>query len=248
MDPIHQFEIKNLFPIVRIGTAEIAFTNSALFMLIGLVLILLLMLGATRPRALVPGRLQSVAEASHEFVAAMLRGIAGAEGMKFFPLVFSLFMFILVLNVIGIIPYTFTVTSHIIITVAFALLVFFTVLIYGFWKHGLHFFKLWVPSGVPIYILPLVTFIEVISFLSRPVSHSVRLFANMLAGHITLKVFGGFVTMLAAFGFLGWLGAIVPLGLTVALTALELLVAVLQAYVFAILTCIYLSEAIHAGH
>jgi F-type H+-transporting ATPase subunit a len=248
MDPIHQFEIKDLFPIIRIGTTEIAFTNSALFMLIGLLLIVLLMLGATRSRALVPGRLQSLAETSYEFVAEMLRSTAGPEGMKFFPLVFSLFMFILVLNVIGIIPFTFTVTSHIIITVAFALLVFFTVVVYGFWKHGLHFVKLWVPSGVPIYLLPLVTFIEVISFLSRPVSHSVRLFAYMLAGHITLKVFGGFVTMLAAFGLLGWLGAIVPLGLTVALTALELLVALLQAYVFAILTCIYLSEAIHAGH
>jgi len=187
MDPIHQFEIKNFFPIVRIGGAEIAFTNSALFMLIGLSLILFVMLGATRSRALVPGRLQSVAEMSYEFVANTLRSTAGTEGMKFFPLVFSLFMFILVLNVIGIIPYTFTVTSHIIITVALALLVFFTVVIYGFWKHGLHFFKLWVPSGVPVYIMPLVTFIEVLSFLSRPVSHSVRLFANMLAGHITLK-------------------------------------------------------------
>jgi F-type H+-transporting ATPase subunit a len=248
MDPIHQFEIKNLLPIARIGGIEIALTNSALFMMIALALILLLMLGATSSRALVPGRLQAVAEISYEFVATTLRNTAGPEGMKFFPLVFSLFMFILVLNVIGIIPYTFTVTSHIIITVALALLVFFTVVIYGFWKHGLHFFKLWVPSGIPVYILPLVTFIEVLSFLSRPVSHSVRLFANMLAGHITLKVFGGFVTMLGALGFLGWLGAIIPLGLTVALTALELLVAVLQAYVFAILTCIYLSEAIHAGH
>ena len=248
MDPIHQFEIKSLLPIARIGGIEIAFTNSALFMMIALALILLLMLGATSSRALVPGRLQAVAEMSYEFVAATLRDTAGPEGMKFFPLVFSLFTFILVLNVIGIIPYTFTVTSHIIITVAFALLVFFTVLIYGFWKHGLHFFKLWVPSGIPVYILPLVTFIEVLSFLSRPVSHSVRLFANMLAGHITLKVFGGFVTMLGAFGFLGWLGSIIPLGLTVALTALELLVALLQAYVFAILTCIYLSDAIHAGH
>jgi len=178
MDPIHQFEIKNFFPIARIGGVEIAFTNSALFMLIGLSLILFLMLGATRSRALVPGRLQSVAEMSYEFVASTLRTTAGTEGMKFFPLVFSLFMFILVLNVIGIIPYTFTVTSHIIITVALALLVFFTVVIYGFWKHGLHFFKLWVPSGVPIYIMPLVTFIEVLSFLSRPVSHSVRLFAE----------------------------------------------------------------------
>src|SRR6516164_11475702 len=248
MDPIHQFELKRLFPIAHSATTEIAFTNSALFMLIALAVILLLTLGATRSRALVPGRAQVLAEMSYEFMASTLRSTAGPEGMKFFPLVFSLFMFILVLNVMGIIPYTFTVTSHIIITVALALLVFFTVVIYGFWKHGLHFFKLWVPSGVPIYIMPLVTFIEVLSFLSRPVSHSVRLFANMLAGHITLKVFGGFVTMLGALGFLGWLGAIVPLGLTVALTALELLVAFLQAYVFAILTCIYLSEAIHAGH
>jgi F-type H+-transporting ATPase subunit a len=248
MDPIHQFEIKHLFPIGRIGGVELAFTNSALFMLIALGAIILLMLGATSSRTLVPGRLQSVAEMSYEFVASTLRNTAGPEAMKFFPLVFSLFMFILVLNVMGIFPYTFTVTSHIIITVALALLVFFTVIVYGFWMHGLRFFKLFVPSGIPIYILPLVTFIEVLSFLSRPVSHSVRLFANMLAGHITLKVFGGFVTMLGAFGVLGWLGAILPLGLTVALTALELLVAFLQAYVFAILTCIYLNDAIHPGH
>ncbi len=248
MDPIHQFEIKNLFPIAHVGGVELAFTNSALFMLIGLLLIVLLMLGATAPRALVPGRLQAVAEISYEFIASTLRSTAGSEGMKFFPLVFSIFMFILVLNVMGIIPYTFTVTSHIIVTVAFALLVFLTVLIYGFWRNGWRFFKLFVPSGIPIYILPLVIFIEVLSFLSRPVSHSVRLFANMLAGHITLKVFGGFVVMLGAFGFLGWLGAILPLGLTIALTALELLVAFLQAYVFAILTCIYLNDAIHPGH
>jgi F-type H+-transporting ATPase subunit a len=248
MDPIHQFQINNLFPIARIGGAEIAFTNSAVFMLLSLAIILLFMLGGTRRRALVPGRLQSTVEVFYEFVSDTLRSTAGSEGMKFFPLVFSIFMFILVLNVIGIIPYTFSVTSHIIITVAFALLVFFTVIVYGFWKNGLRFLKLFVPSGIPIYILPLVSFIEVMSFLSRPVSHSVRLFANMLAGHITLKVFGGFVTMLGALGFLGWLGALVPLGFTVALTALELLVAFLQAYVFAILTCIYLNDAIHPGH
>jgi len=251
MDPIHQFEIKRLFPIAHFGTTEIAFTNSALFMLIALAVILLLTLGATRSRALVPGRAQVLAEMSYEFMASTLRSTAGPEGMKFFPLVFSLFMFILVLNVMGIIPYTFTVTSHIIITVALALLVFFTVLVYGFWKHGLRFLKLFVPSGIPIYILPLVSFIEVLSFLSRPVSHSVRVFANMLAGHITLKVFGGFVTMLGAAAiplYLGWLGAVLPFGLTVALTALELLVAVLQAYVFAVLTCIYLNDAIHPGH
>ena len=251
MDPIHQFEIKRLFPIAHFGTTEIAFTNSALFMLIALAVILLLTLGASRSRALVPGRAQVLTEMSYEFMASTLRSTAGPEGMKFFPLVFSLFMFILVLNVMGIIPYTFTVTSHIIITVALALLVFFTVLVYGFWKHGLRFLKLFVPSGIPIYILPLVSFIEVLSFLSRPVSHSVRLFANMLAGHITLKVFGGFVTMLGAAAiplYLGWLGAVLPFGLTVALTALELLVAVLQAYVFAVLTCIYLNDAIHPGH
>ena len=248
MDPIHQFQIKNLLTFGHIGGYEIAFTNSALFMLIAIAVIAALTIGATSSRALVPGRMQSVAEMSYEFVADTLRSSAGSEGMKFFPLVFSLFMFILVVNVIGLIPYTFTVTSHIIITVALALLVFLTVIIYGFAKHGLHFFNLFVPKGVPIYILPLVTFIEVMSFLSRPISHSVRLFANMLAGHITLKVFGGFVVMLGGLGYLGWAGAVLPLGLTVAMTALELLVAFLQAYVFAILTCIYLNDAIHPGH
>jgi F-type H+-transporting ATPase subunit a len=248
MDPIHQFEIQKFFTLGRIGGVEIAFTNSALFMIVALLLIAGLMLGATTSRALVPGRMQSVAEMSFEFVANTLRSTAGTEGMKFFPLVFTLFMFILTVNLIGMIPYAFTVTSHIIITVSLALLVFVTVIVYGFWKNGLRFFKLFVPSGIPIYILPLVTFIEVLSFISRPISHSVRLFANMLAGHITLKVFGGFVTMLGAAGFLGWMGAVLPLGLTVALTALELLVAFLQAYVFAILTCIYLNDAIHPGH
>jgi F-type H+-transporting ATPase subunit a len=168
--------------------------------------------------------------------------------MRFFPLVFSLFMFILVVNLLGLLPYAFTVTSHIIVTVALALLVFFTVIFYGLYKHGLHFFRLFVPSGIPWPVLLLVTPIEILSFLSRPVSHSVRLFANMLAGHITLKVFAGFVTMLGAAGIQGWAGAVLPLGLTIALTALELLVAVLQAYVFAILTCIYLNDALHPGH
>jgi len=248
MDPIHQFHITNILTFGRIGNSEIALTNSALFMLIALAVISLLMIGATSARAMVPGRMQAIAEMSYEFVAQTLRNTAGTEGMKFFPLVFSLFMFILAVNLIGLIPYAFTVTSHIIITVSLSLLVFFTVIIYGFWKHGLHFLRLFVPSGIPIYILPLVSFIEVLSFLSRPVSHSVRLFANMLAGHITLKVFGGFVVMLGGLGVLGWLGAVLPLGLTVAMIALELLVAFLQAYVFAILTCIYLNDAIHPGH
>ena len=157
-------------------------------------------------------------------------------------------MFILVSNIIGLVPYTFTVTSHIIITACLALLVFLTVIGYGLYLHGLHFFNLFVPKGIPIYILPLIVFIEVLSFVSRPISHSVRLFANMLAGHITLKVFASFVTLLGGLGFFGILGAALPLALVVALTALELLVAFLQAYVFAILTCIYLNDAIHPGH
>jgi F-type H+-transporting ATPase subunit a len=248
MDPIHQFEITNLFVFGKIGSVEIAFTKSALFMLIALAVIALLMIGSTAARALVPGRLQSAAEMSYEFVASTLQSTAGSEGMKFFPLVFSLFMFILTVNVIGLIPYTFAVTAQIIVTVSLALLVFVTVIVYGFWKHGLHFLKLFVPSGIPIWILVLVVPIEVLSFLSRPISHSLRLFGNILAGHITLKVFAGFVTMLSAFGFLGWIGALLPLGMTVALMALELLVAFLQAYVFTILTCIYLNDAIHPGH
>jgi F-type H+-transporting ATPase subunit a len=246
IDPIHQFNIEKLFTIGHIGNQEIAFTNSSAYMFVSVALISLLMIGAGRQ--LVPGRFQSMAEISYEFVANTIRSSAGAEGMKFFPLVFSLFMFICVSNMIGIIPYTFTVSSHIVVTAALALLVFFTVLVYGFYKNGLKFFKLFVPSGIPIAILPLVVLIEIISFLSRPISHSVRLFANMLAGHITLKVFASFVTMLGPMGIAGWVGAVLPLGLTVALTALELLVAFLQAYVFTILTCIYINDAIHPGH
>jgi F-type H+-transporting ATPase subunit a len=247
-DPIHQFHITDLFAIGKIGPALITFTNSAAFMVIAVAAISLFLIGSTWSRALVPGRLQSAAELFYEFIADTIRNTAGEEGMQFFPLVFSLFVFILFVNVMGLLPFAFAVTSHIVITAALALLVFFTVIIAGFWKHGMHFLRLFVPSGVPIYILPLVTAIEVMSFFTRPVSHSVRLFANILAGHITLKVFAGFVTMLAAFGILGWVGAILPLVLTVALTALEFLVAVLQAYVFAILTCIYLNDALHPGH
>ena len=247
-DPIHQFEIHKLFSLGHIGGQEIAFTNSSAYMFGAVALISVLMIGGSAGKRLIPSRFQSVAELSYEFVADTLRSSAGEHGMKFFPLVFSLFMFILVANLIGIIPYTFTVTSHLIIAVCLAMIVFLTMLTYGFYKNGLKFFKLFVPSGIPIYILPLIVFIEVLSFVSRPVSHSVRLFANMLAGHITLKVFAGFVTMLGALGAIGWAGAVIPLALTVALTALELLVAFLQAYVFAILTCIYLNDAIHPGH
>jgi F-type H+-transporting ATPase subunit a len=248
VDPIHQFEIRNWLPLFNLGRHEINFTNSALYMFIIVALVSLLLIGATRRRAVVPGRLQSIAEMSYEFVADTVRSSAGTEGMKFFPFVFTLFMFVLFANLIGLIPYSFTVTAQLVVTVTLALLVFFIVVGYGFWKNGLRFLTLFVPKGVPKLILPAIVAIEVLSFLSRPVSHSVRLFANMLAGHITLQVFAGFVIMLASGGILGLFGATLPFIMVVLLTALELLVAVLQAYVFAILTCIYLNDAIHPGH
>jgi F-type H+-transporting ATPase subunit a len=246
IDPIEQFHIEKLFTIGHIGNQEIAFTNSTAYMVGAVALISLLMIGS--PRRLVPGRLQSVAEIAYEFVANTVRSTAGKDGMKFFPLVFSLFMLIAVSNMIGVIPYSFTIASHIIVTAALAFLVFFTVLIYGFYKNGLKFLKLFVPSGIPIFILPLVVFIEIFSFFLRPISHSVRLFANMLAGHIALAVFASFIPLLAGLGIAGYFGAILPLGMVMALTALELLVAFLQAYVFTILTCIYINDAIHPGH
>jgi F-type H+-transporting ATPase subunit a len=248
VNPIEQFEIHEYFPIVKIAGHQIHFTNSAAYMLLAVALISLLMLGATAGRRLVPTRMQSLAELSYEFVGNTIRSATGEHGMKFFPLVFSLFMFIFFTNVIGLIPFTFTVATQIIVTASLALLVFFTVIIYGFWKNGWRFLRVFAPSGIPILIMPLIVVIEIMSFLSRPVSHSVRLFANMLAGHITLKLVASFVTMIGAFGVAGWVGAALPLVFTVALTALELLVAVLQAYVFTILTCIYLNDAIHPGH
>jgi F-type H+-transporting ATPase subunit a len=249
IDPIHQFHLVNLFKIGQIGDHAIYFTSSSAYMLLSVIIISVLMIGGSAGAQLVPGRFQSMAEITYEFVATTLRSTAGAEGMKFFPLIFTIFMFICVSNLVGAIPYTFTLSSHIIFTAALALLVFFTVLIYGFYKNGLKFFKIFVPSGIPIFILPLVVFIEVFSFFLRPVSHSVRLFANMLAGHIALKVFAGFVALLGvSLGALGWIGGVLPLALTVAIYALEILVAFLQAYVFAILTCIYLNDALHPGH
>src|ERR1700753_412708 len=249
IDPIHQFNIINLFKIGQFGDHAIYFTNSSAYMLLAVAVISLLMIGGVAGGQLVPGRMQSMAETTSEFVASTLRSTAGSEGMKFFPLIFSLFMFICVSNLIGVIPYAFTLSSHIIVTATLALLVFFTVLIYGFYRNGLKFFRIFVPSGIPIYILPLVVAIEIISFLTRPLSHSVRLFANMLAGHITLKVFAGFIALLGtSLGAIGWIGRVGPPGVSLALTALELLVAFLQAYVFAMLTCIYLNDAIHPGH
>jgi F-type H+-transporting ATPase subunit a len=244
-DPIHQFNLEPIFPI-HIGGWDLSFTNSALFMLLAVLLTTAFFMMATRARALVPGRLQSVAELTYDFVADMLRSTIGKDGMKFFPYVFAIFIFVFVCNTVGIIPGAFSVTSHIIVTGALAAMVFLTVLVVGFAKNGLRFLKLFVPSGVPLVVLPLVVLIEVISFLTRPVSHSVRLFANMLAGHITLKVFGGFVVMLLGAGSFAVLAPL-PLLMAIAITALEVLVAFLQAYVFAMLTCMYLNDALHPG-
>lgn len=247
MDPIHQFEIKTLFPIARIGGQTIGFTNSALFMLIAVGIVAAIMMGGTASRSVIPGRWQSVAESLYEFVAGTVRSSAGREGMRFFPLVFSLFMFVLIANLLGMIPGFFTVTSHLVVTFALAALVIGTVIGYGFYKHGTHFLRLFVPSGVPGWLMPLLVVIEVISFVSRPISLSVRLFANMLAGHIALKIFASFVVALAGAGFFAILSPL-PLILTIALVALEFLVAVLQAYVFATLTSIYLNDALHPSH
>lgn len=246
-DPIYQFAINRLIPI-EIGGLDFSFTNSSLFMVATVAAAGGFLYLTTMSRGLVPSRVQSISEMSYEFVASMLRDAAGTQGMRFFPLVFSLFMFVLVANLIGMFPYFFTVTSHLIVTFALAMLVIGTVIIYGFWKNGLSFLKLFVPSGVPMILLPLVVAIEIISFLSRPISLSVRLFANMLAGHITLKVFAGFITMLAGYGAIGIAGSILPIFMTIAITALEFLVAFLQAYVFAVLTCMYLNDAIHPSH
>jgi F-type H+-transporting ATPase subunit a len=224
------------------GGLDASFTNSALFMVIAVVLIAAFLSFAMRGRSLIPTRLQSMAELSYEFIANMIRENAGREGMKYFPFIFSLFMFILFGNLLGMIPYTFTYTSHIIVTFAMALVVVTGVTIIGFARHGAHFLTLFVPSGVPLALLPLLVVIEVLSYLIRPISLSVRLFANMTAGHTMLKVFAGFVVALGILG--GW----APLAFVVALTALEVGIAILQAYVFTILTCIYLNDALHLHH
>ena len=246
IDPIHQFA---LHPVVSIQVAghDVSLTNSGLYMLLAVAIACLLVALGARGGSGVPGRMQALAEMAYEFIAGMVRSAAGEAGMRFFPLVFCIFFFIVICNLMGIIPYSFTVTSQIIVTAAFALLVFLTVVIVGIKDHGLQFFKVFVPPDVPIYILPLVVAIEVFSFFVRPVSHSVRLFANMLAGHITLNVFGSFVVMLLGAGALFKAFAVLPLLMTIGLFGLELLVAFLQAYVFAMLTCMYLNDALHPG-
>ncbi len=247
-NPIEQFKIQDLTGSMNLGGYDISFTNSALFMGATVATITGLLLLASSKREMVPGRLQSVGEMWYSMIENMVANVLGKDGKPFFPLVFSLFSFVLIANMLGMFPYFFTVTSHVVVTVAMALFVVGLVVVVGIYKHGLGWFKLFVPSGVPIAILPFISLIEIISFLSRPISLGLRLFGNMLAGHIVLKVFAGFVVSLSALGFGGILGAIAPMAMAVALTALEFLVAFLQAFVFAILTCVYLNDALHTHH
>lgn len=236
--PLEQFTIKPLVEI-ELGGLDASFTNSSLMMVITVVLVGIVLTMGMRGRALVPGRWQSVAEVFYEFIANLIRDTVGKEGRKYFPIVFTLFMFILFGNMIGMAPYSFTFTSHIIVTFGLAISVFLAVTVLGFVKHGFRFITIFVPPGAPVALWPLLVPIEIISYLSRPVSLSVRLFANMLAGHTLLKVFAGFIISLGIVG--GWL----PLTFVVALTGLEILIAFLQAYVFTILTCLYINDALH---
>ena len=242
LNPMHQFEVYRMGPEISIGGINLSFTNASFFMLVSSLLILLMLFLGTKKKLLVPTKMQLMAEMSYTFIAKMINDTAGSKAKPFFPFIFTLFMFVLFCNMVGMFPYSFTVTSHIIVTFILASIVFLGVTIIGFIKHGIKYLELFVPKGVPVVLLPLIVVIEIISYLSRPVSLSVRLFANMMAGHTMLKVFGGFVISLGLLG--GWL----PLGFSVALTGLEILVAFLQAYVFAILTCIYLNDALNLHH
>jgi len=235
--PLAQFEIKRWVPI-KIGELDISFTNSSTFMVLTVVVVSAFLILGMRRNALIPGRWQSMVELLYIFIANLLRDTVGKEGRPYFPFIFTVFMFILVGNLFGMIPYSFTFTSHIVVTFAMALVVFLGVTIIAIAKHRLYFFTFFMPPGVPLLMAPLLVPIEIISYLSRPISLSVRLFANMLAGHTLLKVFAGFVVSLGMFG-------VFPLAFIVALTGLEIVIALLQAFVFTILTCLYLNDALH---
>jgi F-type H+-transporting ATPase subunit a len=240
-DPLHQFQITPILPISVAGT-DLSFTNSSLWMAIAVGCAYLLIMAGTRRQAMVPGRLQAAVEMMYEFVAGILRDATGKEGMRFFPIVFTIFMFILMGNTLGMIPGAFTFTSHIIVTFAMAIAVWVGVTIIGFWYHGAHFLHFFVPTGAPKVMLPLLVPIEIMSYCVRPISLSVRLFCNMMAGHTMLKVFAGFIISLGTYYLIP---GVAPLAITVVLIGFEFAVAFLQAYIFTVLTCIYLNDAIH---
>lgn len=246
-DPIHQFVITPIIPL-EVGGIDLSFTNSSLWMMIGVVLSITTLTMATRRKALVPGRLQVMGEMLYEFVANMIRENIGSGGRQYFPLIFTLFMVVLMGNLLGMIPYSFTYTSHIIVTMALALLIFFTVLIIGVVKHGPAFFSFLVPPGVPAWLFPLIIPIELVSFLARPVTLSVRLFANMMAGHLMLKVFAGFSVGMLSMGAVGFAAGLVPMFFNVILIGFEFLIALLHAYVFTVLSCIYLKDTVELHH
>ena len=244
-NPLHQFEVHTIVPI-QIGGIDASFTNSSLFMTIAVVLITGFLVFSVQSRALVPGRLQSMAELAYEFVANMLRTNVGSAGRPYFPFIFSLFFFILLGNMLGMVPYGFTFTSHLAVTLGMAIVIFIGTTIIGFAKHGTGFFGFFLPHGTPWYVAPLLVPIEILSYFFRPISLGLRLFANMTAGHTLLKVFAGFAAgFVGSMGALGILPALVPMVATTALTGLEFLIAFLQAYVYAVLGCIYLNDALH---
>jgi F-type H+-transporting ATPase subunit a len=244
-DPMHQFEIQQVLELPAVAGFDLSITNSALWMIIAAASVTLFFAAASAKAAVVPGRLQSVGEMLYELIHNLTDSIIGHEGKKYFPFVFTLFAFILAMNLLGMVPYFFTSTSQLAVTATLGVLVIAVVIAVGFARNGLGFFKLFVPSGVPFFVLPLVVVIEVISFLVRPVTLALRLFGNMVGGHVVLKVFGGFVVSLGALGALGIVGALVTLTGTVAITALEFMVAFLQAFVFAVLACVYLNDVVN---
>ncbi|MAK83182.1 F0F1 ATP synthase subunit A [Phenylobacterium sp.] len=244
-DPMHQFEIQQVLELPAVAGFDLSITNSALWMIIAAASVTLFFAAASAKAAVVPGRLQSVGEMLYELIHNLTDSIIGHEGKKYFPFVFTLFAFILAMNLLGMVPYFFTSTSQLAVTATLGVLVIAVVIAVGFARNGLGFFKLFVPSGVPFFVLPLVVVIEVISFLVRPVTLALRLFGNMVGGHVVLKVFGGFVVSLGALGALGIVGALVTLSGTVAITALEFMVAFLQAFVFAVLACVYLNDVVN---
>lgn len=236
--PLHQFEIQSIIPI-EIGGVNVSFTNSALMMVIGLVAISILFMVAMRSRLLIPSRAQGMAEVIYQFVGSIVKDTVGSEGLKYFPFIFTLFMFVMACNVIGMLPYSFTATSHIIVTFALAMVVFIGVTVIGFARHGLHFLSFFLPAGTPWWLAPLMVLIELFAYLARPVSLSIRLAANMVAGHVLLKVIAGFAVAM------GIQSGYIPIPFMILLTGFEIFIALLQAYIFTILTCVYLNDAIH---
>ncbi len=246
-NPMDQFKVEPIFQGPKIGPFDLTFTNASLWMVITVAAVILFMAMTMRGK-LIPGRLQSMGELSYEFIADMLKETTGPEAVKWFPYVFTIFFFILFANLIGMNPYAFTTTSHIAVTAALAVFTILAVVIAGIWKNGLKWFKIFAPAGLPLIMYPIIIPIEIISFVSRPVTLAVRLFANMTAGHVMLKLFAIFIAYLVGKGAATGVAAIVPILGTIGIVALEFLVAALQAFVFAILTCVYLNDVYHVDH